>query len=215
MAEIDDLLASLTSALGTLTPGYSLHSAANDIYEGYLWSEIIRVAAAQSPPWSIHFANAGASGQAFLFRTAPGVIYSQVPYSYAILARSGKILEVHLGIKVLGISGVAHEFDILVVQKSEADLARAEHRHPSFIAVAMHLEGKFYSNDLSLGIARGLVGLGTDCSVRAHLASRGSGPASIRTLLKHYRSTYVHNVLPSSTGPAYLQTCIEWALDHA
>ena len=216
MAEIDDLLASLASLLGRRTKlGYDANSAIDDVYEGYLWSEVIRVAQAQTPPWTVSFKNAGPSGQDFLFRNAPGVIYSNTQFTYAELARGPKVLELHIGVRVLGASNVPHEFDVLLLCKNAAANARALGQNPRSGSVVMHLEGKFFSGNLSLDVARSIVGLHSDCAVKAHLVSRKGGTGSIRTLLKYHNCTYVHSVFPGDSGPAFLEKCIAAALARA
>lgn len=216
MPTIGDLLSSLENVLPvSATTTYHAGGAVNDAYEGYLWSEVIRIAKAESPPWRITYQNAGPTNSDFVFRRSPGSIYSNRNYTYAELARGAKKLELHLGIKILGQSGVAHEFDVVLLTKGAADVARTLRRDPERNGVRLHIEAKFYNSELSLGIARSLVGLAKECDVKAHLVSPGSAPDSVRALLRHYKSVYLHDVAPGRPGPSYLESCVQAALRHS
>lgn len=213
---IIDLLRELEAALPpSATTNYHNGGVLNDVYEGYLWSEVVRVAKLETPPWAVNFQNAGPTGRNFTFRRAPGNIYSANRFTFAELSRGGTRLELHLGIKVLGASRVAHEFDVALITKEAADEARTLRRDPESSGVRLHLEAKFYNGELSLGIARSMVGLAEECGIKAHLVSPGGAPDSIRTLMRFYDSVYLHDVAPNMLGPAYLERCIQAALRRA
>lgn len=215
MAEFDDLLGALKDVVGAAASvNYADPAKLDDIYEGYLWSEVVRVAKAAG--WTVAFENAGPGSDAFVFRKGPGRFNSPVAYSFAKLQRWGKTLEVHIGVRVRGSSNVLHEFDVLVLRGEAADFARKLKTDPGHVGAAMHLEAKFFSGQVTLGEARALLGLSVDCGgLRAHLVSRGGGSPSVRQLLKPHGSTYVHDVMPGEEGPKFLETCIKAALKFA
>lgn len=177
----------------------------DDYYEVFAWAETIAVATLEK--WSVKIQNA--PGATFTFRRGPGRICSGVPYTYAELTRGTFNYELHTGVRIAGVSAVAHEFDVVCLEASAANVARHRRTDPTCASVTLHIECKYHRNDLSLGTARALIGLGRDCmKIRPMLISKGKGPDSIRQLVKAHRCTYVHHVHPAGTGVTLLHNCI-------
>jgi hypothetical protein len=213
MPSLADLEKQLRSLLGASAKFYPKGKPQlDDYYEAYLWAETIYVAKAKH--WSVSYANAGMAGDEFTFRMGPGVLTSKVRYTYALLSDGvSRFGELHIGIRIRGGSGVLHEFDVVALDRQSAMLARAAGSEPWHGAARLHIEAKFHGYDLSLGVARGIVGLGIDCdTVHAFLVSRATGPNTLRQLIKHYGGTYVHNAFPTDTGVEYLRSCLAAAL---
>src|SRR3954449_124772 len=121
MTAIDDLLDELSATVGRRPMSYHSASAANDIFEGYVFGLIIRaaVAAGGSVAYEDVF---GSPATRLVFRTSPGMLYSTThPYTYAVVDFPNcDPLEVHVGVRVQGRSGVLHECDVLVLPQAEA-----------------------------------------------------------------------------------------------
>jgi hypothetical protein len=156
-----DLLDEVDAALGSgVTTNYSTASAANDLFEGYVFSLVIAAARAEGAQVSFEDVNEAAV-TSLVFRTSPGFIYSRVqPYTHARIAfpRCPE-LEAHIGVFVGGRSGVLHECDVAVIDRREAQICRAEGVHPRSGKLLVTLECKFHAGTLQLGQARSFLGL--------------------------------------------------------
>ena len=210
LADLETQLRALLGASAQFYPGKM--AALNDYYEAYLWAETVDVARANS--WTVNYVNAGPAGNEFTFRRGPGLLTSKTKYTYATLSDGGNRKgELHVGVRVIGKSGVLHEFDVVALKEPDVTLARHGGYQPRQQATRLHIEAKFHTADLSLGVARSIVGLQADCpAVHGFLVSRGKGSSTLRQLIKHYGGTYVHNAVPSGTGVPYLRNCLGAAL---
>ncbi len=192
------MLTALRAQIGRLAAaGYSNASAVEDVYEGFVWWEVIAVA--RSLGWTLALQNV--SGGVLRLRCGPGNIYSTTPFSYACLTCLGHDpLEVHLGIAVEGRSGVAHEFDVVVLTAAGANAARAALRDPKWSDVRVHVECKVFQDKLSLGLGRAMWGLSADCRLRLKggIATNAKRTDSVSALLGKHGNFYRSEVLPSS-----------------
>lgn len=181
----------------------------DDYYEAYLWAETIAVA--RSEGWSVAFANVGPAGNQFDFRMGPGLLTAG-RYSYAIISMGGITGELHIGVRVIGDSATLHEFDVLGLDQAYRN--RSATGEPQHSEVRLHIEAKFHKSDISLGIGRGLVGLGADCpNIEPFLVAKNAGSPTVRTLIKHHGGHFVENVFPGKSGvDPYFRTCIRAAL---
>jgi hypothetical protein len=183
----------------------------DDLYEVYLWAETIRIA--KSEFWTVDFVNAGRLKDEFTFRKGPGLLTSTKPYTYALLSHGSRSGELHVGIRVRGLSSTLHEYDVVALDSRPLSAIRGKPIQPDHWAVRLHIEAKFHTGDLALGIGRSMVGLKADCpSIEPFLVSKGEGSESIRPLIKHHNGHYVHNMFPARTGRPYFERCIEAAL---
>lgn len=194
-----DLLEDIRNALwGVAYSGYGPADAIEDIYEAYVWTRVI--AAARRLGWTVNYSAPDGSWSGTLrLRRGPGVIYSSTPFTFAVLTKHGaQSLEVHLGVMVTGRSGVAHEYDVLVLPAEAAQSARDAGEHPSYRDVVLQAECKFYSGELPLGLARGLRGLSADCSLgkSGGLVTNALRSASIGRLILHNRLFYNPRLTP-------------------
>jgi hypothetical protein len=178
MSTADDLLRELRTHLGAAV-SYTTASQANDIYEGFLFSLV--VATARKSGAMIRYEDVrGKRAHSLTFRTSPGRLYStRRNYTHAVVEfGTAPPLEVHVGVKVEGSSGVEHECDVMVVDAQEAALCRREKTFPRAGKCLLVIECKYYTAHLPLGQARGFAGLSADMGNRAHpifVANIGSG----------------------------------------
>ena len=211
-ADTVTLLKELTGLLGATAKLWPTGKGPqlDDLYEAYLWAETLRVAKAEG--WKLTLQNAGASNDQFTFRKGPGLLTSSKRYTHARLRKDKRRGELHIGIRVCGVSNILHEFDVVAFDAA-ALATLASGQQPDHSTVRFHIEAKFHSGDLSLGIARGIVGLGVDCpAIEPFLVSRGLGSESVRPLIKAYGGHYVHGMFPSDTGGPFFETCVKAAL---
>ena len=139
-------------------------SAANDIYEAYIFFLIIDAAIDEGANIT-YVGTDGTSATELIFRTSSGVIFStRYNYTHAIINFGDDIpaLEVHLGIKLVGTSTVLHEADIAVLNSEAAELCRLNNYSPKSSIALLAVECKFYTSNLQLHLARSFLGLVQD-----------------------------------------------------
>ena len=195
-----DLLNAIRAALhGVVHSGYGTADVLDDIYEAYVWTRVLE--AARRLGWAVSYSTpAGHAPTTLLLRRGPGVIYSSAPFTFAVLSKRGRpTLEVHLGVMVTGRSRVAHECDVLVLTEAAAQAARHAGVHPTYRDVVLQAECKFYTRDLSLGLARGLRGLSADCSLSGlgGLVTNATRSVSVGQLILHNRLFYNPRLTPA------------------
>src|SRR5215813_6665711 len=132
MTTVSDLLEELVGLLQAGAISYNSATAANDVYEGYLFSLVIATARASNA--DVRFENVrGARVDDLLFRTTPGRLYSTAhDYTHAVIqfGLRSPALEAHVGVLVQGTSGVEHECDVLVLEANEARVCRQVRASP-------------------------------------------------------------------------------------
>lgn len=209
MSDLQSLEHELRSILGPASKFWPGSNAKlDDYYEVYLWAETVKVAIAEG--WATTLVNAGPRDDEFIFRKGPGLINSG-NYSYVKIEKGKKAGELHVGVRIKGASSILHEFDILGIDQGYRQSGATG--QPTYSDVKLHIEAKFHASDLTLGIARSIVGLGTDCpGVEPFLVSKNTASRSVRPLIKHYGGHFVDRVFPGETGGAYFQTCVKAAL---
>lgn len=213
MTSVTNLLSEVEAGVGHLAhSGYSSAAAVEDAYEAFVWWRMIQVAADMG--WTVALKDVtGTLSSGFQFRTGPGWIYSSTPFTFAELTHEAwPTLEVHLGVRIDGRSGVEHEFDVVAVTKTAADQARADHVNPPWTEVAAHAECKFYTGKIGLGLARGLWGLSADCRLRRRggLVTNGPPADSATKLLGRHGVYYLPWTGPHNTED--LDHALTWRL---
>ncbi len=141
MTSAADLAAEVAASLAPgASPNLTSAHRAYDLYEAWVFTLIVRAAQIENFTVAYESITAPPPGT-FTFRTSPGHIYTATqPYSYAVLtAPDGLTLEAHVGIRVLGKSRVAHECDVLVLQRDEAIACRANRVDPLHSRVSRHV----------------------------------------------------------------------------
>ena len=154
-------------------------SGPDNLYEVWLWSVLVHQAELLSDV-SVKLEERTPQNE-LRFRKGPGDLRTP-GYSYAVLERAGgPTLEVHIAAFVMGISGVRHEADVLVLPVRVGQACRT---HPCGTPwhdkLVMVLEAKFSRDTtraLWLGHGRGLLGLGQEIAPN-HLLALVSNRAS-------------------------------------
>lgn len=201
MSSNQDLLDELRIVLGTaVTPSLTAASAASDLFEAYIFGLLLQAAANQGAR-RIYFEDVnGSRPSTFVFRTSPGFIYStQQSYCHAVIDFDGKPrLEVHVGIRVQGSSGVLHECDVAVVRRTEAILCRRQRVQPRQSKVVIAIECKFYSVQIPLALARGFVGLVSDLATGDRYFVVNTDSDQAERYLTSRKRLWEHEVYPGS-----------------
>ncbi len=195
LQEIQVLLHSCAS----ISPSSS--AAGADIYEAYVWA--VAIDAASRVGASVVYRNRqGQITTNLFFRASPGRIGAASPaYTYAeLLFPDCPILEAHIGIYVSGKSGVAHECDVAVLHKEEADRCRADQTlNPRGSSVELAAECKFYPESRAgINLARSFLGLVKDIQpyFRFFVCSRRAD--RIKKLLHRHHQWYELDVVPTN-----------------
>jgi hypothetical protein len=196
-----DLLASIQTTLGAaIAPSLTMGSDGSDIFEAYIFTLVVE--AARIEGGQVDFFDVfGNRPTTFVFRTSPGYIYSTAhPYAYALVVFPGKApLEVHIGVRVVGKSSVAHECDVAIMEQTEAETCRRRHVLPRSRKVLSPVECKYYSTGLKLSLAREFIGLSSDLGIRGSLFVTNTSSAQVEKLLNNQNRFWEHNVVPSNS----------------
>jgi len=120
-----ELIAAVEAALTALEPIYRGEATESDLYEASLFALVVQ--AAQDAGGRVLVTNDGIRpATALRFRRSPGNLWAGT-FTYGVVGfqSSLKQLEAHLGIYVAGVSGVAHECDVALLDQAEANRSRA------------------------------------------------------------------------------------------
>lgn len=217
----EELVAEIESVISAAAAvGYANSGATNDLYENYVWALCVRAAESQGAAVSFQTV-AEQPATSLIFRTSPGAIYSSLrDYTHAVLAFPDcPELEVHVGIKVTGVSRVLHECDVAVIEQDEARLCRANQVHPRASKLLIAAECKFYTSAIQLHLGRGFLGLTSEIHRRErYFVTNGASP-NVTKLISHHQSEWDFGVLPNtqeadglyySLGRAFRNYKVSW-----
>jgi hypothetical protein len=199
MTNIDDLIAELTATVRNRAVSYNSASAAWDVYEGYAFALAIQGAVAAGG--YVHYEDRDHNQvDSLLFRSSPGMLSSKAnSYTHAVIFfRDCPPVEAHVGVRVQGRSGVLHECDVLVLPKTEADLARSRDVAPRGARSLIAIECKYYAGHLSLHLARGFHGLHADLGVKNPFFIANLHAQRIERYLTALGRNWANGVVPSS-----------------
>ncbi|WP_433672597.1 hypothetical protein ACQP06_13950 [Nocardia sp. CA-136227] len=184
----------------------------DDLYEAALFT--ILLSAAEKAGGTVLVTNDGRTPAVDVrFRTRPGTLTSREEYTFAVVTfpptsqRCEQKLEVHLGVKFPGRSGVCHECDIAIFTRAEANRVRAGKRpFPSRRALIAAVEAKLLVRGPELGDGRNLIGLRSELhSGRYCLVAPTNGSATLRTLLSRWACGFSENLIPGSPNALKLE----------
>ena len=136
--------------------------------------------------------------------------YGTPLHARRIIVRDCPLLEVHVGVRVAGKSGVLHECDIAVIERGEAESCRQNGTEPRSFHLKIAVEAKFYSANLGLDLARSFIGLTRDLAPSASpcfVANITS--ASVVRLLGARTREWQDEVVPESNGARRLRAFFE------
>jgi hypothetical protein len=141
-----------------------------------------------------------------LFRTSPGMLYSTAhPYTHSVIYFRGcPRLEVHVGVRVQGKSGVLHECDVLVLPATEADLSRNRDVAPRGTKALIAIECKYYAGHLSLQLARGFHGLHADLGIKNPFFIANVTAQRVERYLTYHNRNWENGVIPNSKESTFL-----------
>ncbi len=205
----DPILVALRRYLRGYTFSYNSASAANDIYEGFLFSLVVDTAARCGATVTYRTVR-GSSTRNLTFRTSPGRLYSRThDYTHAVIQFGrAPALEVHIGVRVQGSSGVLHECDILVLAADEANWSRSNSADPRGSKCLLGVECKYYTSPLPLAMARGFVGLRADLSRTQAAFIANIGSPSVNRYLNVRSKGYEFQVLPGTAQTSHFQSLV-------
>lgn len=205
-----DLLDRLKQQLGVALPTTMNTSGAsptpgNDLYEAYLFALVVEAAKANGYTVSYMTAS-GKSATRFHLRRSPGRLASSgsaaSPFTHAVLSYPSRPeLELHTGVFVVGKSKVAHEADVLLLSREDADRCRTWNTDPASSKARLVVEAKYYTKPVVLSTSREFLGLSKDLSAHAKVFACTVSSDSARALLAGTPSVeYDVGVLPFREG---------------
>jgi hypothetical protein len=136
-----------------------LAAPSRDLYEAALL--VVATQAAEAAGGTCLITSDGYSqSPEIIFRRAPGNLWLG-GFTYVVVTFPGtpRRMEVHLGIYVVGASGVPHESDVAMLDQREAERSRQGFVHPRRRGLVASIEAKNYAASPGLGIGRGFLGL--------------------------------------------------------
>lgn len=206
MTAVQELLDEISAALDGRPTSYNTASASNDIYEGYIFGLIVRAAVAANAKVSYQDVH-GLTPSRLTFRTSPGMLYSTSHrYTHALLEFPVcDPLEVHVGVRVQGRSGVLHECDVLVLPEAEASISRSRQVAPRGNRSLLAVECKYYASHLALYLARGFHGLHSDLGLRYPFFVANVRAPRIERYLSYHKRTWENGVVPGAVEATYLE----------
>lgn len=185
------LMNQIRLALGnSINPNLTTRSAVFDLFEAYIFSFLIE-AAKTEPNVNIEYVNTnGTKATTFTFRTSPGQIFNGLYTHAEITFQRKRPLEAHVGVRVSGISKVLHECDVLLLEKSEAEICRNNKVSPQSSKAILAGECKYYSpRNFGIKLAREFLGLTSDFSSNCkYYFIYNTTSQSVEELLAHHKS---------------------------
>src|SRR5687768_15767188 len=128
MAIDPNLLSAIRASLwGAASLGYNKKAQSANAYEAYTMSLV--VAAARGMGWSVAYENGRGNRvtSRLKFRTSSGYIHRGARFTHVVIRNSdprADPLELHVGVRMRGYSGVDHEADVGVLPRPAASRAR-------------------------------------------------------------------------------------------
>jgi hypothetical protein len=207
------LISAVERAIGQLAPAYANAATESDLYEAALLAAAVD-AATQAGGQSQLTNDGNTPTRQLVFRRSPGNIWA-AGYTHARVVFQGtlKWLEIHLGVFVLGVSGVAHECDVAVLDGVEAERGRQGGVHPRRRGLVAAIEAKHYVASPGIDIGRAFLGLAGELGqVKCSLAFPALSSASLATLIARKQSECFDEVIPAAPASQRLQAHLEQSI---
>jgi hypothetical protein len=184
------------------------------LYEAYLFGIVLR--AARFEGYSVALEDADGPGASLRLRGGPGRLPTPgIPgrrWTHAVLSCPERPpLEVHTAVSVVGKSKVAHEADVLVLPKSDADRCRNFNLDPPGSAAELLIEAKYYTEAVGLGEGREFLGLISDVGAKNKMFVATLAGRSVVNLFAGQQPAVHHDigVLPSRQGEVNLLAIVQ------
>lgn len=209
----DELIAAVERALGVLTPAYRSQADESDLYEAALLA--IAVSAAEAAGGTCLLTEDGlAPSSQVRFRRAPGNLWlGQCTYGLVSFPTTSAQLEVHLGVYVVGASGIAHECDVALLSHEEAERSRRGAVHPRRQGLIGSIEAKHYVASPGIGVGRGFLGLAGELgSKKCALVFPARSSANLSTLIARKPSECFDELTPDSAAAVRLRSHLDQAI---
>lgn len=203
-----DLINHLTSQIGTLDATYQASAAPSDLYEAALWVVAVdAVGAAGATNVEIKGPTTAWGSPQPTFRTHPGTLWSgDFTFAVATFASTQRQCEVHLGVKVVGESGVAHECDVAIIEEREAQRSRTGQVHPRKSGLIAGIEAKNYRASPGIGVGRSFIGLASELGhPKSSLSFPAAGAPNLLRLVARRSSECFDEAIPGGSGSAGLE----------
>jgi hypothetical protein len=196
-----ELIDAVEKAIGALAPVYRGAATESDLYEAALLTISIEAAVAAGGTFLI--TNNGQSPSTQLtFRRSPGNLWlGDFTYIVVHFPDTRRCLEIHLGIRVVGRSKVAHECDVAILDQVEAERSRQGLVHPRRSGLVASIEAKNYAASPGIGIGRAFIGLSSELTeIKCTLAFPARRSSSIAALLADRSSEFFDELIPGGTA---------------
>ena len=198
-----DLINHLTAQLGALSTTYQSSAAPSDLYEAALWTlavDATKIAGAISV--DLRGPTTPTGSVLPTFRTQPGSFWvGGFTYAVVSFATTRRQCEIHLGVKVVGESGVAHECDVAIIEEREAQRSRTGTVHPRKAGLIASIEAKNYHASPGIGVGRSFIGLATELGhPKSSLAFPAGGAPNLMRLLARRSSECFDDSIPGASG---------------
>jgi hypothetical protein len=195
---IPAIRSALANVLGRYRAQPLMTNVANDLYEAYLFSTVIDAGRRENAVIE-YYDGAGNVASQLLFRRSPGVLHGNTAFTHGVLRFPNREpLEVHVGVRVSGVSHIAHECDIAVLRQAECDRSRHNRLLPRPRGIVLALEAKYYSVPLSLGLGRALLGLDKELYGAPTGIVTNFRSDDILAMILHHAAYANHEVLPGT-----------------
>jgi len=197
MTSFSDLEIAYNRLLAAHPPVVSAGQA-NDAFEIYVLTLVLRAAEEEGAMISFRSAMGITNPSPLRFRTAPGRIFSKThDYSHAHIGfLNGLTFEAHIGVYVEGLAGVLHECDVMVVEASEGEFCRMNHVHPKKMNVVLTAECKFYTGKLGIDLGRQFLGVTADLGSEGRFFLSNSDGRSVDRVLAHHKRQRFFGLTP-------------------
>lgn len=205
----DELIRAVEDSIGRLGSVYRTTADESDLYEASLLT--IAVDAARLAGGRELLTDDGVyPAHEIRLRRSPGNLWTP-GFTFALLSfPGGKRLEAHLGVMVVGRSGVAHECDLVVLDAAECERSRAGAVHPRNGAIVAAVEAKHYVASPGIGVGRGFLGLGTELGgAKCSLAFPARASSSLDMLIARKPPESFPETEPGSSAAERLKRHIE------
>lgn len=205
-----ELRAAVERAIGILSNEYRTAATESDLYEAALLACAVD-AAERAGGIATLMSNGVPLVGPITFRTSPGNLANAAfTYVHVDFPQSGRALEIHLGIRVVGASGVAHESDVAIIDADECDRSRALGAHPRRTKVIGSLEAKHYAASPGIGVGRAFLGLSGELGgAKCFLVFPAEASSNLATLIARKDPECLSLVTPGSPAAGRLASLIE------